>query len=172
VSGLIAEAMSWSSIWHSAQRRKYTGDPYVIHCLRVAKLVQEVGGTDDMVAAALLHDTVEDCGVDILDIAQKFNPLVALYVSGLTDVSKPEDGNRAYRKEMDRQNMASQPAEVKTIKLADLIDNTESIVAHDPDFAKVYMAEKALLLQVLGDGNPVLYQRARAILGNYYKRSK
>lgn len=139
-----------------------------MHCLCVAKLVQEVGGTDEMVAAALLHDTVEDCGVEILDIAQKFGLLVSLYVSGLTDVSKPEDGNRAYRKEMDRQHMASQPSEVKTIKLADLIDNTKSIVEHDLDFARVYMREKALLLEVLGDGNPVLYARAKAIVDSYF----
>lgn len=161
--------MAWGAIWHAGQVRKYTDSvPYFTHPMRVAKMVAQVGGTDEMIAAALLHDTVEDCGVTRMEIYEKFGPMVSLLVSGLTDISKPEDGNRAWRKEMDRQHMAIQPAEVKTIKLADLIDNTESIVANDPEFAKVYMREKALLLEVLGDGNTVLHARAKAIVDGYF----
>ena len=169
MSGLIERAMAWGAIWHGGQVRKYTDSvPYFTHPIRVAKMVAEVGATDEMIAAALLHDTVEDCGVTLKEIAEKFSPMVALLVSGLTDISKPEDGNRACRKEIDRQHMAVQPAEVKTIKLADLIDNSESIAKYDPEFANVYMREKSLLLEVLIEGNPVLYARAKSILDRYF----
>ena len=52
--------------------------------------------------------------------------------------------------------------EAKTIKLADLIDNTKSIVEHDPRFAKVYLEEKRLLLEVLKDGDETLWQQAHS----------
>ena len=51
---------------------------------------------------------------------------------------------------------------------ADLICNTSSIIEHDPDFAKVYMAEKKLLLDVLVDGDEGLYARAKNIVDDYY----
>ncbi|HET8688145.1 MAG TPA: hypothetical protein VFM18_16035, partial [Methanosarcina sp.] len=54
--------------------------------------------------------------------------------------------------------------QAKTIKLADLIDNTSSIVEHDKDFAKIYLAEKKLLLEVLHDGDMKLWLLAQDIL--------
>ncbi|MNN49323.1 hypothetical protein D3C81_1638410 [compost metagenome] len=85
-------------------------------------------------------------------------------ILGLTDVSKPEDGNRAKRKEADRNHTAMQSPECKTIKLADLISNSKSICEHDKDFAKVYIKEKELLLEVLTEGDPTLYAQARGIV--------
>jgi len=58
----------------------------------------------------------------------------------------------------------------KTVKLADLIDNSYSISEHDPGFAKIYMAEKKRLLVVLREGNPTLYAMAMEIVEAYYKR--
>lgn len=82
-------------------------------------------------------------------------------VDMLTDVSRPEDGNRAARKKLDREHLAKATPEVKTIKLADLIHNTESIVAHDPKFAEVYLEEKRALLSVLKDcTSPILWAKA------------
>lgn len=81
----------------------------------------------------------------------------------LTYVRQPSDGNRAARKAIDRAHTAQESAEVKTIKLANLIDNSHCIVARDPDFAKVYLAEKAALLEVLGEGegDPTLFAMAQ-----------
>lgn len=87
----------------------------------------------------------------------------------LTDVSKKEDGNRKQRKLIDRNQTAMASPEAKTIKLADLISNTKSIVQYDSSFAKVYMAEKRLLLQVLKEGNGNLYTMAKDLLESYYK---
>lgn len=127
------------------------------HPAAVAKLVCSVSRDECMIMAALLHDTVEDTDVTIDIIELEFGHRVANLVSDLTDVSKPENGNRETRKAIDREHTAKASPDAKTIKLADLIDNTKSIVEHDPDFAVVYLKEKELLLEVLTDGSAILY---------------
>ncbi len=97
---LVHKAQVFAIAAHSAvgQRRKYTNEPYFVHPAEVARIVAEVpGSTPEMVAAAWLHDTVEDTGVTYNDIHMNFGPEVAVLVGWLTDVSKPEDGNRAHQ---------------------------------------------------------------------------
>ena len=65
---------------------------------------------------------------------------------------------------MDRQRLADSSREVQTIKVADLIDNTPSIVEHDPDFARVYLREKRDLLNVLTLADQGLVDRAWTLL--------
>lgn len=150
---------------HKNQKRKYTGDPYIIHPAAVAAQVRNVlNHTEEQLAAAWLHDTVEDCGVTIAEITELFGSEVAYLVGWLTDVSLPSDGNRATRKAIDRRHTAQAPAAAQTIKLADLIDNSVSIIRHDEKFAKVYLREKALLLEVLTKGDARLLQQAKAIV--------
>lgn len=161
---LIQRAALFARHAHQDQKRKYTGEPYYVHCQEVARIVASVGGTPEMIAAAFLHDTVEDCAIPLNVILDKFGETVAQYVESLTDVSKPEDGNRARRKDIDLQHTARACPEAKTIKLADLISNTKSIVERDPHFAKVYLREKEKLLYVLTEGNPVLYNKAADLL--------
>lgn len=156
----MEKAKHFATRAHEGQKRKYTGEPYICHCEQVAELVRSHGGTPEMIAAAWLHDTVEDCGITLDEIEDMFGTKVAEMVSDLTDVSKREDGNRAKRKEIDRLHTAKASPEAKTIKLADLISNTGSITKHDPDFARVYLKEKRLLLQVLKCGNTELYSMA------------
>jgi len=83
-----------------------------------------------------------------------------ILVEQLTDISGPSDGNRTTRKEIDRQHTSKSYPDAKTIKLADLIDNQFSIVKRDPNFAKVYLKEKGLLLEVLKEGDKTLYNMA------------
>jgi (p)ppGpp synthase/HD superfamily hydrolase len=118
-----------------------------------------------MLAAAWLHDVVEDTGVTLEVIRAEFGAEVAELVGWLTDVSRPEQGNRATRKAIDRAHSAMAPAAAQTIKLADLISNTHSIVEHDEKFAKTYLEEKRLLLAVMNKGNPVLMAEARKYIG-------
>lgn len=145
------------------QRRKYTGEPYIVHPKEVAALVATVSEDQEMIAAAWLHDTVEDTDVELEDIFREFGAGVAELVSDLTDVSRKEDGNRKVRKEIDRLHTARASKRAKTIKLADLISNTRSIVARDENFARVYLAEKKRLLEVLKEGSAVLYGNAIAL---------
>jgi (p)ppGpp synthase/HD superfamily hydrolase len=142
------------------QRRKYTGEPYIVHPLAVAELVRSVPHTEEMIAAALLHDVVEDTPVTIDEIRAEFGEDVTELVDWLTDVSRPSDGNRRVRKHKDLMHLAEAPPAAKTIKLADLIDNTLTISKHDPSFWKVYRREKDALLQVLKEGDPTLWRTA------------
>lgn len=148
---------------HKNQKRKYSGEPYFVHCEEVAKIVESIGSDDNMIAAAYLHDTVEDTGTSLATIVDEFGMDVAALVEDLTDVSKPIDGNRAVRKRIDRFHTAGASVRAKTIKLADLISNSKDILKRDPDFARVYLAEKKLLLEVLTEGNHFLYERAMYI---------
>ena len=90
-------------------------------------------------------------------------------VQGLTDISVLSDGNRAIRKAIDREHLAKQSPETKTIKLADLIDNSKTIVPLDPGFARIYMDEKRLLLPVLKEGEYGLWVLANSIVTKYYE---
>ena len=163
----VERAKVFATAAHAAvgQTRKYTGEPYVVHPMEVASLVESVGGTEAMVAAALLHDVLEDTGVTVDVLEEQFGSEVADLVLWLTDVSKPNDGNRSTRKALDRQHSAAAPAAAQTVKVADLISNTRSIVAHDPGFAKVYLEEKRLLLEVLTRADPTLLTMAREQVG-------
>lgn len=157
---------------HGGQVRRYSGYPYATHLLSVANLVRSVPHTEEMIAAAWLHDTLEDTNTTGDEILAHFGPVVALYVNFLTDRQPHIVGNRARRKQLYRQWIAGAPPAVKTIKLADLIDNTSTIVAHDPGFAKVYMAEKKALLGALQDGDEALLRGATTLVGEYYRTAQ
>ena len=162
---MLNEVLEFATAAHGDQKRKYTGDPYINHPIAVAEIVETVPHTQEMIAAALLHDVVEDTHVTIDQIADKFGDKVAELVGWLTDISRPEDGNRRTRKALDRAHSANAPAEAQTIKLADLIHNSISIAEHDPNFWKVYREEKVELLKVLTKGDKSLMYRAQQQVG-------
>lgn len=164
---IVHKAQVYAMAAHAAvgQRRKYTNEPYIVHPAEVASIVASVpGSTPEMVAAAWLHDVVEDTGCTFTDVHMAFGIDIATLVGWLTDVSRPEDGNRAVRKAIDREHTAQAPAEAQTIKLADLISNSRSIMAHDPKFAATYLEEKRQLLAVMTRGDRVLHARASALV--------
>lgn len=170
VESLVDRARKCAVSAHSAldHRRKYTNEPYQEHLAAVARMVEETAGTPEMIAAAWLHDSVEDTATTLEDIEEAFGDDVATLVSELTDVSTLQDGNRAKRKALDRAHIAQASPEAKTIKLADLIDNARSIEEHDPRFAKTFMREKQLLLEVLKEGDPKLFAEAGEIVRQYF----
>jgi (p)ppGpp synthase/HD superfamily hydrolase len=160
------KAKAFAIAAHSAigQTRKYTHQPYWVHPIAVAQLVESVDHTDEMVAAAYLHDVVEDTKVTLELIRDEFGDVVGDLVYWLTDVSCKEDGNRATRKKLDREHISRASADAKTVKLADIISNVIDIKKNDPDFAKVYVGESKILLDVLADGNITLYTFAKQLL--------
>ena len=162
---MLDDVLKFATAAHSDQKRKYTGDPYINHPIAVAEIVKTVQHTEAMIAAALLHDVVEDTHVTIDQIEDRFGSEVAELVGWLTDISRPEDGNRRTRKALDRFHSADAPAEAQTIKLADLIHNSISIAEHDPNFWKVYKEEKIELLKVLTKGDKTLMYRAQQQIG-------
>ncbi len=136
------------------QRRKFTGEPYIVHPLAVAGLVASVpGATIEMVAAALLHDVLEDTGVAKSEISERFGELVASFVETLSDMQTPADGTRPERAARTREKLAAADWRVQTIKLADVISNIFSVVTLDPKFALVYLPEKEALIASLDKGD-------------------
>jgi (p)ppGpp synthase/HD superfamily hydrolase len=146
------------------QRRKYTGEPYIVHPQAVAKIVATVPHDEEMLAAAWLHDVVEDTPVKIDEIDTEFGSAIAALVSDLTYVTAKADGNRARRMAIDREHSARASARAKTVKLADVIDNLTGIAKLDQGFASRFVAEKELLLGVLEEGDPTLYRRAEELI--------
>lgn len=145
---IVDKARYFATAAHAAvgQKRKYSDDDYIVHPIRVANLVKQYGGTDAMIAAAYLHDVVEDTDVTMDTITSLFGSVVASLVKDLTDVSKPSDGNREARKTIDRQHLAQASADAQFVKCADIIDNSWDIAENDPKFWPVYRRE---MIQVL-----------------------
>lgn len=160
MSDLVETAASFAKWVHRNQKRKYTHEPYFHHVSNVAKTLKDIGAHDALVAAGFLHDVVEDTEVTLPMVDTIFGSDVALLVGGVTDVSKPSDGNREIRKTLDRIHLSKGSPDVKTLKLSDTIDNTPSIVSHDIGFAKIYLREKALLLPHLVEGDQELFRTA------------
>lgn len=165
MSSLAFEAMVFAREVHGGQVRKYTGNPYADHLAEVAGIAMSVGWRacevhpDVLMAVCWLHDSMEDQGISHSILMDRFGVRVADGVQMLSDMEK---GNRAERKAASRVRLASAPAWVQTIKCADLISNTSSIVKHDPNFAVVYLEEKRLLLEVLTKADPRLLALAKA----------
>lgn len=166
----IEDAKLFAIAAHGDQKRKYTGEPYWHHLEEVAYLTNYSGDLHMpkyAIQAAWLHDILEDTSVEFLELREEFGEKVAGLVLWLTDsyVSK-EYGNRKERKRLERLRFKDAPYYAKVIKLADLISNTSSIVEHDPEFAKVYLEEKRLLLEeAMSDmkGHP-LYEEALGLV--------
>lgn len=162
----IEKAAEFAKTAHESinQRRKYSDEPYIVHPKEVARLVASVTDDENMICAAWLHDVVEDTPVTLSEIQSEFGDDIAHLVDGLTDVARPEDGNRATRLSIDRDHTAGTDARTKTIKLADLIANLNGIVDQNPSFARKYLGEKELLLTVLGEGNDQLRARVEEVI--------
>jgi len=168
MNDLVQRAAQYATLGHRRidQRRKYTDKPYDVHLKAVAELVKSVTDDPEMLAAAWLHDTVEDTPITFEDIEREFGAGVGRLVEELTDISKPSDGNRAARKAIDLAHTAQASPGAKTIKLADVIDNCLDITKHDPRFAKTFLAEAIDLIEVLAEGHVKLHERARKVVTN------
>jgi len=166
MSDLVKQAEEFATKEHQRINhvRKYSNLPYQTHLQAVSKLVATVTEDEEMIAAAWLHDTVEDTPATLGDIETAFGEQIAELVEELTDISKPSDGNRAARKEIDRQHLATASHRAKTIKLADLIHNCADIVKHDEKFAITFISEMQALLEVLSEGDASLLSRAKKLL--------
>lgn len=162
MSRLVSNAIKVATRAHRNQTRKFTGASYIDHPKAVVEILKQFHITDpETIAAAWLHDVVEDCEVSLEEIGKHFGPVVMMLVENLTDVSTAHDGTRAMRKAKDREHTALADPRAKNIKLADLLDNTRDIAAHHPAFALVYIPEKLALLEVLKEGtDPRLFRAA------------
>ena len=168
---IILQAKKFASEAHKGQKRKFSSISFIEHLSEVTNILAKSGSNPATIAAGWLHDTVEDTQVELKDIENIFGIEIAQYVFFLTDCGLNE-GNRRTRKAKDRARLASAPADVQSIKLADLIANAPSIIKADPKFAKVFIKEMELLLPCLEEGNKSLIIRAKKVIDSYYEESR
>jgi (p)ppGpp synthase/HD superfamily hydrolase len=125
---LLPRAISFACRRHQGQTRKDGETPYVAHPMRVmTSILREFGEADpEALAAAALHDTVEDTATDFDDLAREFGETVARYVALLTkDKRLPEEE----RERRYFEGLRSAPAPVKLCKIADTLDNLRDAAA-------------------------------------------
>ena len=93
-TALVLRAYEVAARCHEGQTRK-SGDPYITHPLAVAQILAELGMTSTTIAAALLHDTVEDTDYSLAQLAADFGPEIAKLVDGVTKLDKVTYGESA-----------------------------------------------------------------------------
>ena len=146
----LAEEFATSK--HFGQKRKYYDADYIVHPKRVAMIVRTINMPETVIQAAWLHDTIEDTDTSYEDLHLIFGKQVSDLVKELTNPSKQHpELNRAARKKMDREHISECSREAKIIKLADRIDNVESLMkpATPLDFVWLYLHETVQLSEVL-----------------------
>nr|WP_239078836.1 bifunctional (p)ppGpp synthetase/guanosine-3',5'-bis(diphosphate) 3'-pyrophosphohydrolase [Cellulomonas marina] len=111
---------------HRGQLRK-SGDPYITHPVAVATILAELGMTPSTLAAALLHDTVEDTEYSLDQLRREFGPEVAMLVDGVTKLDKVTYGDAAQAETVRKMVVAmSRDIRVLVIKLADRLHNART----------------------------------------------
>ncbi|MGJ0575856.1 RelA/SpoT family protein [Bifidobacterium breve] len=123
---ILDRAYRRAVIQHSAQRRK-SGEPYIIHPLAVSQILADLGMGPIVVAAGLLHDTVEDTDYTLDQCRAEFGDTVAGLVDGVTKLSQLEVGDSA-QAETIRKLVVAMSRDVRTlvVKLADRVHNART----------------------------------------------
>jgi len=169
LSGEVGKLYNFIKIKHANQVRKYTGEPYYLHPLEVSNIVSRF----DVLAfpVALCHDVLEDfeytnCTEEelkeqllICGYPDNEANLIIEQVKELTNqfTSKTHPHlNRAERKKLECERLATISSTAQTVKYADISHNAFTIMQHDPKFAKVYLKEKLAAVNVMQAGHPQL----------------
>lgn len=165
-ANFILNAYCFAEKAHAGQVRKYTSTPYFEHPLRVARrVIADPYCTWYMVCAALLHDVVEDCGVQPQEIGEQCGELTQKLVEDLTNPSKGSTLPRAERKQMDREHIAATSVRAQVIKAYDRIDNLREMGSAESGFIRLYCRESLALARVLDKISPELrYELNEAII--------
>ena len=154
---------------HDFQLRKYTNEPYWTHPYAVAELVSRYTQRTGSIEVALCHDLYEDTAITHVSLRDELGRLgystidqifILNGVDALTDVLTPETYthmNRKERKSFEAHRLGKIHGDFQTIKYADLIHNTQSIMQHDLGFAKKYIAEKREMLNLMRTGQMDLF---------------
>lgn len=126
---VIDKAYSVANTAHFGQLR-YSGEPYIIHPIEVAKILCELGMDSTSVVVALLHDTVEDTSISLDDIKEMFGEEVAILVDGVTKLGKVPLSTKAEQQaENIRKMLLAMSVDIRVIiiKLADRLHNMRTL---------------------------------------------
>lgn len=78
-------ALAYAEEQHAGQLRKFDGSPFITHPIEVASLLYYAGASDDVIAAGLLHDTIEKSDTDAAELRRRFGPRTAALVAAVTE---------------------------------------------------------------------------------------
>lgn len=156
---IVLRAVSFAARHHEGQFRKDGRTPYIAHPARVLTILTGIFGvTDpDVLAAGVLHDTIEDTLADCDDLIEEFGERVAGFVALLTkDKRLPEEEReRTYF-----ETLAAAPLEVKLCKLADTYDNLDDSSGLSADFRAKKSRKARELLEAFAPGFPAEWSHA------------
>ena len=177
MQSLLDQVKQFATDAHGSQRRKFIDEPYIAHPIRVMEICKEYTTDTAVLAAALLHDVLEDTPVSKDEISQFLltqmdaatTKRTVLLVDELTDrfvkAAYPRL-NRRIRKSREAERLAAASGDAQTIKYADIIDNSAEFASQDTDFTHVFLRECNTLLKKMDKGDPALRQRALKIVEN------
>ncbi len=139
----IKKAYTWADRLHEGQFRQ-SGEPFVTHPIAVAEIVAKLELDTDSICAALLHDTVEDCGLDIKEVEKEFGKETAILVDGLTKLVRIpfEDKEEEHMENLRKMFLAmSRDIRVIFIKLCDRLHNMRTLSAKSPEKQRITALE-------------------------------
>ena len=123
---MIKRAVEFAAKAHLGQVRKGSDIPYIAHPYNVGTILTSAGADDDLIAAGILHDTVEDCKeISLDDIRREFGNRVAAMVEGCSEPDKEAPWHK--RKEHTIEYLKTAPLDVLTVSAADKLDNALAI---------------------------------------------
>lgn len=164
-SELIGNAFLIANFAHMHQPRKWTGMPYIVHPVRVARMVMQDDKLDERhIAVALLHDAIEDNKEFREQIRKDIQDRCGAYVYNtvceLTNPSAfvPEETPRVEKKAMDFAKLKTVSLEAKKIKMMDRLDNIYDALAPG-NFIKKYLPESLELAEICREADETLYQK-------------
>ncbi len=129
-TSLFDHAVTFAVKAHSGTERRGKGFPYVIHLMEAAEIVATITPDQDLLAAAMLHDTVEDTDVTLDDLRREFGDRIASLVEAESDVrhedeSEEESWHRRKQEAIDR--LSAAPLDAKIVALGDKLSNMRAI---------------------------------------------
>lgn len=162
----VDDARDFAVAAHGAAGQLYNRLPYRVHLEEVVALLEGVTNDPAMRAAGWLHDSLEDLPEQVTfeTLSTRFGVETAELVREVSKVSRPSDGNRAVRVAKDLEHYSRASPRGKTVKLADVTANLRRVKDLPLSFARVYVLEKATLVDRLRGGDPALLAAALVAL--------
>ena len=136
-TSLFDRAVNFAVKAHSGTERRGKGFPYIIHLMEAVEIVATITPDQELLSAAMLHDTVEDTPVTVADLRKEFGDRIASIVEAESDVhnegeSEHESWHRRKQEAIDR--LTAAPLEAKIVALGDKLSNMRAIAR---DYAQI-----------------------------------
>jgi len=149
---LLKKAKEFDTTKHEGQKRKFGGQPYIVHPEAVADIITKFQGNTKLQIVAWLHDTLEDTNTSIEELTNEFGAEIINLIIELTtpkSVIKSEKGKYL----LDKMNHMSEDA--LTVKLADRLNNVSDFNIAPDSFVNKYKPETEFILNGLKNLNPI-----------------